>query len=72
MGTDELYLAFNSLPDYLKKEVEDFISFLQQKNSPPKKKKLRKFGALKGQIHLSKDFDAPLDDFNEYTVKLSW
>jgi len=25
-----------------------------------------KFGSLKGKIHLSADFDAPLSDFQEY------
>jgi len=25
-----------------------------------------KFGSLKGKIHLSADFDAPLSDFEEY------
>jgi DNA-damage-inducible protein J len=36
---------------------------------PPQKKPVRppfKFGCMKGEIHMSEDFDAPLDDFKEY------
>jgi len=30
------------------------------------KAKQREFGALKGKIRVEKDFDEPLEDFNEY------
>lgn len=32
----------------------------------PNKKKKRQFGSAKGLIKISDDFDAPLDDFEEY------
>jgi len=67
--TDKLILKnLQTLPEQLKKEALDFILFLQmraenKKNSPHGK---RKFGSSKGKYKLSKDFDAPLEDFKEY------
>jgi prevent-host-death family protein len=31
------------------------------------KKKFREFGTAKGQFKISDDFNAPIDDFDEYT-----
>ena len=62
----ELYSEFQSLPEHLKKEAKLFLSFLKNKVSASKKKNKRKFGAMKGRISLSKDFDAPVADFNDY------
>lgn len=31
-------------------------------------KQPRRFGSAKGQIHMSDNFDEPIDDFREYTV----
>jgi mRNA-degrading endonuclease RelE of RelBE toxin-antitoxin system len=69
MSTDRLILKqIQSLPEQLKKEVLDFIMFLQKRadedNKSPSSK--RKFGSQKGKYKLSKDFDAPLEDFKEY------
>ena len=45
---------------YLKKEAEG-------KNvSKPEGQKRRPYGIYRGQIKMSEDFDAPLDDFKEY------
>ena len=45
---------------YLKKEAEG-------KNvSKPEGQKQRPYGIYRGQIKMSEDFDAPLDDFKEY------
>ena len=45
---------------YLKKEAEG-------KNvSKPEWQKRRPYGIYRGQIKMSEDFDAPLDDFKEY------
>jgi prevent-host-death family protein len=33
----------------------------------PSKQPRPKFGSAKGKIHLSADFDAPLEDFHPYT-----
>jgi len=62
----ELIKQINSLPEELKKEVNDFVEFLNQKAKPPKKIKQRKFGYAKGFFKMSPDFNAPLEDFKEY------
>ncbi len=62
----ELYTKINDLPSELKVEVNDFIDSLLSKRKNELKKKQPKFGCAKGQIYLSPDFDAPLDDFKEY------
>jgi hypothetical protein len=67
MTTLTLYAKLETLPPDLKSEANDFIDFLIEKT---KKKNqgsfVPKFGSLKGKIKISSDFDAPLDDFNEY------
>jgi len=62
----QLYTKINHLPDNMKKEVSDFIDFLLSKNKKAKKTKQPVFGCASGEIILSPDFDAPLDDFKEY------
>ncbi len=62
----QLHKEINSLPTDLKKEVGDFVAFLKQKSKPGKKIKQRTFGYAKGFFKMSKDFDAPLEDFKEY------
>lgn len=62
------YTKIETLPPDLKEEAKVFIeSLLKRKNkrSAPKPQK-PVFGSLKGKIHLSKDFDAPLDVFKDY------
>jgi hypothetical protein len=62
-----LYIKLSSLPDNLKKEVEDFVDFLKAKATLKKKgKPSRKAGLAKGLIHMKKNFDEPLVDFKEY------
>ena len=58
-----LYGKIDSLPVEMQKEVSLFADFLLNKISY---KATPKFGSLKGKIHLSDDFDAPLSDFKEY------
>jgi hypothetical protein len=59
-----------TLPESLKEEVLHYIQFLKEKHKsqfepkPPRKK--RKAGSAKGEIFMSDDFDAPLEDFAEY------
>lgn len=65
----QLYKEIESLPEDLKKQVSDFVAFLGQKvKSSSKKEKLqeRKPGSLKGKIHMSDDFDEPLEEFKDY------
>lgn len=61
------------LPDSLKQEVLHYVEFLATKYAnnevainPPQKK--RRAGMMKGTfvLPLADDFDAPLDDFQEY------
>ena len=55
------------LPDQLKREVFDYIEFLQKKYSRQSgKPKKRKPGMSTGKYKLAPDFDAPLEDFKEY------
>ncbi|MEO5572189.1 MAG: DUF2281 domain-containing protein [Bacteroidia bacterium] len=68
---NEIFVSkYSSLPDELKKEVNAFIDSLLSRNKKPEKEKKKKsgrgYGSMKGQIKMSKDFDEPLDDFNEY------
>jgi hypothetical protein len=38
----------------------------EEKDKTEQPKRVRKAGTLKGQIWMSDDFDAPLEDFKEY------
>ncbi len=62
-----------ALPEYLKRELLDFLLFLKKKEQKsllttglnvPSSKPAFGCGAVK--IKLSPDFDAPIDDFKEY------
>ncbi|MBK7130118.1 MAG: DUF2281 domain-containing protein [Crocinitomicaceae bacterium] len=69
MKNTSLKYQIDALPKALREQVMDFIAFLVEKNEKkrkPIKNKKRQFGALKGKIKLSPDFDEPLDDFKEY------
>jgi hypothetical protein len=66
MNTVNLFTKIEALPPDLKKEALAFIEKLIQKNKKNKPESLAGFGSLKGKIHLSDDFDEPLDDFKEY------
>jgi prevent-host-death family protein len=47
----------------LTKDHLPFVKLVSMK----KKKRQRPFGTAKGQIMIAEDFDAPLEDFREYT-----
>lgn len=67
MADIEIYTKLTTLPDSLKKEVNDFVDFLKSKSvSKSKNKPQRKSGLAKGLIKMKDDFDEPLDDFKEY------
>jgi len=66
MDNVSLYNKINSLPDNLKKDVQDFVEFLQNKTIKDSEKKPRVFGSLKGKIQMTEDFDAPVEDFKDY------
>jgi hypothetical protein len=61
-----LYNKLASLPENLKKEVEDFIDFLKAKSKQTKNGQKPQFGSGKGMFIIKPDFDEPLDDFKEY------
>lgn len=62
----QLYAQISSLPSDLKKEVSDFVGYLKSKRKASIKLKERQFGYAKGKIHMSADFDEPLEDSKEY------
>jgi len=61
-----LYAKINTLSPSMIKEVDNFVEFLMAKKKEKNKIKERKFGCAKGLLVMHNDFDAPLDDFNEY------
>ncbi len=64
-----LYNKLSSLPESLKKEVNDFIEFLLNKSKNEKSGKEKPkpvFGSGKGVFIMKTGFDEPIDDFNEY------
>lgn len=69
MASLTIYTKIETLPPALKEEAKNFIEYLVAKT---KKKKADEdvkkpvFGSLKGKIHLTEDFDAPLDAFKDY------
>lgn len=66
MDNVSLYNKINSLPENLKKEVQEFVEFLQTKTKKDSRKSPRAFGSLKGKIQMAEDFDAPIEDFKDY------
>jgi hypothetical protein len=67
MSDIDIYTKLATLPDDMKKEVDDFVDFLKSKIITKEKAKTqRKAGLAKGLIQMRKDFDEPLDDFKEY------
>lgn len=66
MNLTNLYAKISLLPDELKAEVNEFVEALLKRNKKDMGVKKPKFGCAKGQITMSPDFDAPLDDFKAY------
>ena len=44
----------------------DFLSYRIQKSEAQNQNIKRMPGIMKGEVYMSDDFDAPLDDFKEY------
>lgn len=61
-----IYSKINALPPNLKREVVDFVDFLQAKRTKLISQKKRTFGYAKGAIILKPGFDEPLEEFKEY------
>jgi len=66
MDTKNLMNQINTLPEDLKSEVANFVAFLLSKSEKSKKGKLRPYGLQKGKIHMTEDFNEPLEDFKDY------
>lgn len=66
MSDFEIYKKVVTLPDHMKAEVNDFVEQLLAKITNEESRGKRVGGLAKGLIHLSDDFDAPLDDFKDY------
>ena len=59
-----LYGKIECMPAEMQEEISLFADFLLSKTEHSA---MPKFGSLKGKIHISADFDAPLPDFKDYT-----
>lgn len=70
MLTHSIYSKISLLPYNRMGELMDFIEFLLSKEVSKTEqstiKRKPKFGCAKGKFKMSADFDAPLEDFNEY------
>lgn len=66
MNTNLVLTKFESLPPEFQLEVSDFMDFLIDKSTKSTRKITPTFGSAKDKVRLSKDFDAPLEDFNDY------
>ncbi len=61
-------MEIQQLPEPLKQEVLHYVEFLKQKYADQNhKNQNRKAGSQEGKYKLAADFDAPLEDFEEYT-----
>ncbi|AFZ43687.1 hypothetical protein PCC7418_1498 [Halothece sp. PCC 7418] len=74
MNTDlELWQAISKMPEHLKTEFLNYAEYLMEKkanttHSDQNLEKKRRSGILKGTfvLPLPKDFDEPLEDFQDY------
>lgn len=66
MDNTILFKKITSLPEDLKKQVEDFVDALTKKHKNTSKKSGPKFGSGKGMFVMHPGFDEPLEDFKEY------
>ncbi len=70
MLTTTIAESLNQLPENLQQEVLHYIEFLHDRYTkatiavPPAKRGA--LGAWKGKIKIADDFDAPLEDFQDY------
>lgn len=71
--TEQLILReLHTLPEAMKVQVLHFVQFLNHETTKEAKQQprpKRQAGMLKGKIWMAPDFDAPLEDFKEYTLQ---
>jgi hypothetical protein len=68
MLSPTLIASLEKLPDKLQQEVLHYAEFLAAnyaQTNPPKPKR-RQAGTMHGMFEMSDDFDAPLEDLQEY------
>ena len=68
---DNILANLDKLPENLQREILHYSEYLvsryaKENKSDNKEIKRRGYGALKGQIWMSDDFDEPLEDLAEY------
>lgn len=62
-----ILMQIQQLPEQMRQEVLHYIEFLKQKYAEQNQKNQnRKAGSQEGKYKLDADFDAPLEDFEEY------
>ena len=70
MTTAEKVAIMNYLWDAVAASGESFVPVWhiarQQDAKKPAQKRVSQYGALKGKVQMSPDFEAPIDDFAEY------
>ena len=69
MSDSDIFKKLVTLPDDMKKEVDQFIDYLRSKTIVGKDTKSRikrEAGLAKGLIQMRDDFDEPLEDFKQY------
>jgi hypothetical protein len=66
--TSTLLETLENLPESLQQEVLHYAEYLAAKYAAakPSLKKRSSFGSWKGQIIIADDFDAPLEEMQEY------
>ncbi len=66
MSSHDLAQKIESLPEVLKKEIEEHLQRLLLEKKKPKISMNELCGIYKGKITVAVDFDEPLEDFKEY------
>lgn len=62
----------NSLPENLKKEIQDFVEFFLTKTKDDIEKKPRRFGSMKGQIKMGENFTQRAQRITQRTQRNSF
>ena len=70
--SDLIFEKYSKLPKEIQVQVHDYIDFLMSKyqekfSVETSNKSKSNFGSAKGLIIMSDDFNAPLEDFKEYS-----
>lgn len=69
MSTAEKVDVMNYLWAAISKSGEDFVPVwhIAHGAGEPVRNRVSRYGALRGRVKMTADFDAPLEDFAEYT-----